>query len=582
MTTIHLHDYVEQVDKLIDDNRLVEAIEHCRHILHSYPRHIDTYRVMGKALLEKQDFDAASDLFLRILSADPNDFISHVGLSIVYKEESQLDQALWHLERAHEIQPYNVAIQGELRKLYNTQTEVRAGIIPLSRGALARLYMQGELYQQAISELRRILIDEPERVDLQVLLAEALWRDDQRIDAEEVCLTVLQELPNCVVANAILAEIWLQTGRIPEAQKYLHRLHRLTQQTQKTLDKETIAGQAFTTEGAFPLPEEASLEFLQTGMVEPSKPQAPTDDWVKEVKFDEPAGEESLDQVVLEPESGMHSYDWLSDIGDAEGDGAEKATGETDWFSQEKAKDELKISTSELNAEWLADLRGEEEESGFQPLDLGDTTNQLVTDEQPSETDWFADDGEGAGETAVAEEFDFAETAVSPTEQSPSEETEEDELNWLDALADEETSLQIDATNLMDNDMATWADSEPHVVEEPKTPYWLSSMTKDELEAIELDPDEAMDWLDDIPDEADVEEATADSEPGEEVDLVDLMETAVAPQDLPTDDDLASVALDTGDLGEADDWLSALTEGEIDEELAWETGEADSEAIDPI
>lgn len=211
MTSILLHEYVEQVEKLIDANRLVEAIEHCRHILHHYPRHIDTYRMMGKALLEKPEYDAASDLFLRILGADPNDFISHVGLSIIYKEQRQYDQALWHLERAYEIQPYNVAIQGELRQLYAVETETRPGIIPLTRGALARLYMKGELYQQAISELRRILLDEPERMDLLVLLAEALWRDQQRIDAEEVCLKALEELPNCIVLNAILAEIWLQT-----------------------------------------------------------------------------------------------------------------------------------------------------------------------------------------------------------------------------------------------------------------------------------------------------------------------------------------------------------------------------------
>ncbi|MCA9918140.1 MAG: tetratricopeptide repeat protein, partial [Anaerolineales bacterium] len=183
MTSILLHDYVEQVEKLIDADRLVEAIEHCRHILSHYPRHIDTYRALGKALLEKQDYSAASDLFLRILGAEPNDFISHVGLSIIYKDQSQYDQALWHLERAHEIQPYNIAIQGELRELYAATTDSRPGIIPLTPGALARLYVQGELYQQAILELRRILADEPERFDLQVLLAEALWRDDQRIDA---------------------------------------------------------------------------------------------------------------------------------------------------------------------------------------------------------------------------------------------------------------------------------------------------------------------------------------------------------------------------------------------------------------
>ena len=185
MTSILLHEYVEQVDKLIDNDRLVEAVEHCRHILHSYPRHIDTYRIMGKALLEKQEYDAATDIFLRILGADPNDFISYVGLSIIFEEASQHDQALWHLERAYEIQPYNVAIQAELRKLYAVHTKRHLGIIPLTRGALARLYMQGELYQQAIAELQQILAEEPSRMDLQVLLAEALWRDEQRIDLPE-------------------------------------------------------------------------------------------------------------------------------------------------------------------------------------------------------------------------------------------------------------------------------------------------------------------------------------------------------------------------------------------------------------
>lgn len=555
MTSIHLHDYVKQVDKLIDDNRLVEAIEHCRHILNHYPRHIDTYRMMGKALLEKQDYDAAGDLFLRILSADPNDFISHVGLSIIYKEERQYDQALWHLERAYEIQPYNVAIQGELRQLYADQSEVRPGVIPLTRGALARLYMQGELYQQAISELRRILEEEPERMDLQVLLAEAYWRDDQRIDAEEVCLNVLSELPNCIVLNAILSEIWLQTGRIPEAQKYLQRLHGLTQCTSNSLDKETIAGKAFATEGAFHLPEQAALEFLETGMTVPAEAAVPTDDWVKEVQLDQAdEDEDSLDGVVLEPESGMHSYDWLSDIGEME----EKETAvsdqvdsESDWFSQNKAKDELNIATGELNAEWLADLRGDDDEADFQPLELEDAT---LDAEAKVESDWFMEQGAADDVAAQAEAPD---------------EADDEDLNWLDALADDEPTLQIDATNLMDESLMDWGGSgededEPHVVREPKTPFWLSEMADEELEAVQLNPEEALGWMGEGVDEGDVSDM-AES---------DLGETAVDQAD-----ELAEQEVDADGLDEADDWLAALTENEMDTAFA---DEEDSETAEPV
>lgn len=561
MTSILLHQYVEQVDKLIDENRLVEAIEHCRHILHNYPRYIDAYRVMGKALLEKQDYDAASDLFLRILSADPNDFISHVGLSIVYKEERQYDQALWHLERAYEIQPYNVAIQGELRKLYADQAEARPGVIPLTRGALARLYMQGELYQQAISELRRILDEDPARMDLQVLLAEAYWRDDQRIDAEEVCLNVLSELPNCIVLNAILSEIWLQTGRIPEAKKYLQRLHGLTQQTKNSLDKETITGKAFATEGAFPLPEQVALEFLETGSVAPDGAAVPTDDWVGAVKFDQPAGDEdSLDEVVLEPESGMHSYDWLADIGEIEEE-KEAIGSEADWFSQDQAKDELNISTGELDAEWLTDLRGDDE-AGFQPLDLAEAAVEAEAD--AVESDWFMDEEEPVDVSAEAEAADEAEAG---------------DLDWLDTLSGDKPALQIDATNLMDWPDATGQDeNEPDVVQEPKTPFWLSEMADEELEAVQLDPEEVLELIGEGPDDAEAPEITeeaavADSLPeGTELDL-DIDETAVAQPE----------TSDTGGLGEVDDWLAALTEGEIDTEIAGETEEgAEDEPAETI
>ncbi|HID50907.1 MAG TPA: tetratricopeptide repeat protein, partial [Anaerolineae bacterium] len=116
MTTITLHEYLEKIDELIDENRLDEAIAHCRHVLENYPRYIAAYRLMGKAYVEKYYFEEAADLFQRVLSAEPNDLISHTAMSIIYKETGKPDQSLWHLERAFEVDPYNEALRGELRQ----------------------------------------------------------------------------------------------------------------------------------------------------------------------------------------------------------------------------------------------------------------------------------------------------------------------------------------------------------------------------------------------------------------------------------------------------------------------------------
>ena len=52
MSTISLRTYIHEIDSMIDQGRLDEAIAHARHILSKFPKHIETYRLLGKAYLE--------------------------------------------------------------------------------------------------------------------------------------------------------------------------------------------------------------------------------------------------------------------------------------------------------------------------------------------------------------------------------------------------------------------------------------------------------------------------------------------------------------------------------------------------
>ena len=84
MGRIALRDYLNQIVDLIDESRLDEAIAHCRNILKQHPRHVETYQLLGRALIELQNYGDAADIFQRVLSADPENVISHAGLAVAY------------------------------------------------------------------------------------------------------------------------------------------------------------------------------------------------------------------------------------------------------------------------------------------------------------------------------------------------------------------------------------------------------------------------------------------------------------------------------------------------------------------
>jgi tetratricopeptide (TPR) repeat protein len=205
MTIIPLRAYNSEIEGLIDNGQLDEAVAHCRHILVTYPKYIATYRLLGKAHLEQQRISDATDIFQRVLSSIPDDFIANVGMSIIREDENNLDAAIWHMELAYESQPANVAIQDELRRLYGRRDGMQPPKVRLTRGALARMYAKGGLFDQSIAELRAAISEDPNRHDLQLLLAEMYYQTSQRVEAVETCANIIKKIPYCLQANRILA-----------------------------------------------------------------------------------------------------------------------------------------------------------------------------------------------------------------------------------------------------------------------------------------------------------------------------------------------------------------------------------------
>ncbi len=224
MVMISLRDYYREIESMIEASQNDEAIFHCMAILQSFPKSIETYRKLGKALLENKKYSEAAEVFSKILTVFPDDFITHVGLSVIKEEERDLDAAIWHMEQAFELQPSNLALQEELRRLFGRRDGVPPTKIRLTRGALVKMYARGELHQQAIAELKSVLKDEPSRVDYQVLLAKMYLVSGAHTDAVEIASSVVSKFPYCFEANRILDELLENTDALDGVNIYRKRL----------------------------------------------------------------------------------------------------------------------------------------------------------------------------------------------------------------------------------------------------------------------------------------------------------------------------------------------------------------------
>ncbi len=227
MAKISLRSYCQEIENLIDHSVIDQAIAHCKHILRFFPKHLETFRLLGKAYIEEQRYTEAADILQRVLSVIPDDFVSRLGISIIREDEGNLDAAIYNMERAYEIQPTNSAIQDELKRLYGRRDGIEPAKIRLTRGALVRMYIRGELYPQAIAEIIAVLAEDPDRMDLEILLANIYFKTNRKVEATEICSRIVAKLPYCYEANRLLSEILPGTSRAQDGLIYQRRLYEL-------------------------------------------------------------------------------------------------------------------------------------------------------------------------------------------------------------------------------------------------------------------------------------------------------------------------------------------------------------------
>jgi len=320
MAQISLHDYLKDVDALIRRDKYEEALGHTRQILLHYPKNANGYRLLGRVLVAMSRWEEAADVLRRLLGAYPNDFLAHFQLSIAYEGLKQPEQALWHIERAFDQEPNNADVIKRLRTLYMRVREQEVTRIQLTSGAVASQYLQSGLFEQAVEVLREAIQRMPDRSDLRLKLAVALWRIGRQVDSAELAIDLLSEAPYAVEANQILTELWLQEQRPSDAQRYLSRIEDIAPYLAMRLaTNDNVAANVFMLE---------ELDYAQytTHELSTQRPDwlssIDSNDFSQIVDEDTTLSDDEIDALLNSPD------DWLDGVDEASQEPRKKVTDE--------------------------------------------------------------------------------------------------------------------------------------------------------------------------------------------------------------------------------------------------------------
>ena len=204
-----LSDNLRNIEAEIAAGHPEQALTLCLELQTRYPRALAVQRVLGEAYLALRKPREALGALDRALAGNPEDARACCARAIVQQIHGDAASALKWYRRACDITPDDQVLRGAYRELASSQNQPT---YTPTRMGLARLYLRGDLFSHAIREWESLFAEEPDSLEVQVGLAETLWRAQRFQPATERCERILINAPSCVKAMLILAVIEHDAG----------------------------------------------------------------------------------------------------------------------------------------------------------------------------------------------------------------------------------------------------------------------------------------------------------------------------------------------------------------------------------
>lgn len=192
-------------------------------LLERFPAYAAAWWLRGDIERARGDPPAAGRAYAAALTRNPRLPDAWLGLGLLAEEHGRLDDAVAYCQVAWELAPARTDLRGTLERLAEARYGV-GGALELSRPALAALHLEAGRFRRAAREYDAALADLPERLDLRLGLAEALWRLGYDDDAAAICAKLLQLRPEAAPALLVLADVERRRGAHDQSNDLARRL----------------------------------------------------------------------------------------------------------------------------------------------------------------------------------------------------------------------------------------------------------------------------------------------------------------------------------------------------------------------
>lgn len=173
MTEVLLHDLNQGLQALVDEKNYEFAFSLGRHILHHWPRHLDTYVQLGQAALAAGRYADAADLLRRALSADPEDRILWAALAQAATALGLGEEAAIARQHARDILPPASDDWSETAQRYRQVYEISPENVQAALG-LATAYSHLGQHQISRTLAEQVLMQLPYCLKAHLLVVHAI------------------------------------------------------------------------------------------------------------------------------------------------------------------------------------------------------------------------------------------------------------------------------------------------------------------------------------------------------------------------------------------------------------------------
>lgn len=212
---------VDRARQAFRDGSPDRALELAGHVIARYPRHASARLVRALAAETAGELDQALEDLRFVTSAEPLNAPAAAATARIFKRRDDDARAQDEARRVVELVP-DVADSESLESALDI-LGVDADALPMTPGVFARIHLRTGWPGTAERYARRALDDEPDRIDIRLTLAEALWQLNRLSLCEEQCTIIFDRANDCVRAAVMLAHVLAERGRMAEGQDLLGR-----------------------------------------------------------------------------------------------------------------------------------------------------------------------------------------------------------------------------------------------------------------------------------------------------------------------------------------------------------------------